>query len=201
MKRREFITFIGGAAAAWPLAAHAQQAEPMRRIGVLAGQENHLPEFEAFRKQLQDLAYVEGKNLTIDWRYAERGPDQLPILAQQLVELHPDVIVSITTPATAAVKATTGSIPIVFAYVGDPVETGFVASLSHPGGNLTGQSILAPQLSGKRLELLKETIPASTTFAVIGNPTNPAVRLQSQEAQDATGGRSGGHRAARPTDR
>jgi putative tryptophan/tyrosine transport system substrate-binding protein len=185
MKRREFITFIGGAAAAWPLAAHAQQAEPMRRIGVLAGQENHLPEFEAFRKQLQDLAYVEGKNLTIDWRYAERGPDQLPILAQQLVELHPDVIVSITTPATAAVKATTGSIPIVFAYVGDPVETGFVASLSHPGGNLTSQSILAPQLSGKRLELLKETIPASTTFAVIGNPTNPAVRLQSQEAQDA----------------
>jgi putative ABC transport system substrate-binding protein len=137
MKRREFITFIGGAAAAWPLAAHAQQAEPMRRIGVLAGQENHLPEFEAFRKQLQDLAYVEGKNLTIDWRYAERGPDQLPILAQQLVELHPDVIVSITTPATAAVKATTGTIPIVFAYVGDPVETGFVASLSHPGGNLS----------------------------------------------------------------
>ena len=78
MRRREFITLLGGAAAAWPLAAQAQQAEPMRRIGVLAGQENHLPEFEAFRKQLQDLAYVEGKNLAIDWRYAERGPTSCP---------------------------------------------------------------------------------------------------------------------------
>jgi putative ABC transport system substrate-binding protein len=109
MRRRKFITLLGGAVIAWPLAARAQQPEPMRRIGVLAGQENHLPEFEAFRKQLQDLAYVEGKNLAIDWRYAERGPDQLPTLAQQLVDLHPDVIVSITTPATAAVKATTGN--------------------------------------------------------------------------------------------
>jgi putative ABC transport system substrate-binding protein len=185
VRRRQFITLLGGAAAAWPVAARGQQPERMRRIGVLAGQEKHLPEFEAFRKQLQDLAYIEGKNLVIDWRYAERGPDQLPILAKQLVDLHPDVIVSITTPATAAAKAATASIPIVFAYVGDPVETGFVASLSHPGGNITAQSILAPQLSGKRLELLKETIPTSSTIAVIGNPTNPAVRLSSQEAQDA----------------
>ena len=185
VQRREFITLLGGAAAAWPLAAHAQQRERMRRIGVLAGQEKHLPEFEAFRKQLQDLAYIEGENLAIDWRYADRGPGQLPILAKELVNLHPDVIVSITTPATAAVKAATGSIPIVFAYVGDPVETGFVASLSHPGGNMTGQSILMPQLSGKRLELLKETIPTSSTIAVVGNPTNPAVRLSSQETQDA----------------
>ncbi len=137
----------------WPLAARAQQADRVRRIGVLAGQEKHLPEFDAFRKQLQELAYVEGKNLAIEWRYAKRGPAHLPILAKELVDLHPDVIVSITTPATAAVKAATGSIPIVFAYVGDPVETGFVASLSHPGGNMTGQSILLSQLSGKRLEM------------------------------------------------
>jgi putative tryptophan/tyrosine transport system substrate-binding protein len=109
----------------------------------------------------------------------------LPILARELVDLHPDVIVSITTPATAAMKAATDSIPIVFAYVGDPVGTGFVASLSHPGGNMTGQSILAPQLSGKRLELLTEMLPASSTIAVIGNPTNAAVTLQAQEAQDA----------------
>ena len=108
MRRREFITLLGGAAA-WPVAARGQQPEPMRRIGVLAGQENHLPEFEAFRKQLQDLAYVEGKNLAIDWRYAERG--LRPVAHPRAATRRPasDVIVSITTPATAAVKATTGN--------------------------------------------------------------------------------------------
>ena len=225
MKRREFISLLGGVAAAWPLAAQRSKPEPHAADRRARGPREPPSRFEAFRKQLQDLAYVEGKNFTIDWRYAERGPDQLPILAQQLVELHPDVIVSITTPATAAVKATTGSIPIVFADVGDPVETGFVASLSHPGGNLTGQSILAPQLSGKRLELLKETIPASTTFAVIAESDQSrrsfAVARSSRCGAAArntagldrgaqgrryrrsfrhceTGGRSGGHRAARP---
>jgi putative ABC transport system substrate-binding protein len=183
MRRRDFITLLGGAAA-WPLAARAQQGA-LRRIGVLAGQERHLPEFDAFREQLRELAYVEGKNLVIDWRYAERGPTELPLLAKTLVELHPDVLVAITTPATAALKAATGSIPIVFAYVGDPVETGFVASLARPGGNLTGQSIVASELSAKRLELLKEIIPASSTMAVIWNPTNPAVVLQWQEARGA----------------
>ena len=163
MKRREFITLLGGAAAAWPLAAHAQQSERVRRIGVLSGYERHLPEFEAFRKQLQELGYVEGRNLVIDWRYAGKGTFQLPNLAKELVHLQPDALVSITTPATTAMKAAAGSIPVVFANVGDPVATGFVGSLAHPGGNMTGQSILAPDLSGKRLELLKEIIPTSLT--------------------------------------
>jgi putative ABC transport system substrate-binding protein len=185
MKRREFITLLGGAAATWPLAAQAQRPERMRRVGVLSGYERHLPEFDAFRKQLQELGYVEGRNLVIDWRYAGKGTFQLPTLAKELVDLQPDALVSITTPATTAMKAAAGSIPVVFANVGDPVATGFVGSLAHPGGNMTGQSILAPDLSGKRLELLKEIIPTSSTTAVVWNPTNPAVRLAAQEAQDA----------------
>jgi putative ABC transport system substrate-binding protein len=150
----------------------------------MAGQKRHLPELDAFREQLRELAYVEGKNLVIEWRYAEAGPAELPHLAKTLVDLHPDVLVAITTPATAAMKAATGSIPIVFA-VGDPVETGFVASLARPGGNLTGQSILTSELSAKRLELLKEMVPASSILAAIWNPTNPNVALQWQEAQGA----------------
>jgi ABC transporter substrate binding protein len=125
MRRREFVALLGGAAATWPVAARGQQAERIRRIAVLAGQEKHLPRFS---QTASGLGYIEGKNLAIDWRYAVRGPAQLPMLAKELVDLHPDVIVSITTPAMAAVKAATGSIPIVFAYVGDPVETGFVAT-------------------------------------------------------------------------
>jgi putative ABC transport system substrate-binding protein len=182
MKRREFITLLGGAAAAWPLAARAQQ-ERLRRVGVLAGYERHLPELDAFRKQLQELGYIEGKNLVIDWRYPDQA--RLSLLAEELVALHPDVLVSIATPATAAMKAAAGGIPIVFANVGDPVATGFVASLAQPGGNLTGQSNVARDLSGKRLELLKEIIPTSSTVAVIWNPTNSAVRLAWQETQDA----------------
>jgi putative ABC transport system substrate-binding protein len=184
MKRRDFITLIGGAALAWPLAARAQQ-ERTRRVGVLAGYERHVPEFEAFRKQLHELGYIEGKNLVIDWRYSDEGTARLSILAEELVGLHPDVLVSITTPATVAVKAATGGIPIVFANVGDPVATGFVASLAQPRGNLTGQSNVARDLSGKRLELLKEIIPTSSIVAVIWNPTNSAVRLAWQETQDA----------------
>jgi putative ABC transport system substrate-binding protein len=184
MKRRDFITLIGGAALAWPLAARAQQ-ERTRRVGVLAGYERHMPEFEAFRKQLHELGYIEGKNLVIDWRYSDEGTARLSILAEELVGLHPDVLVSITTPATVAVKAATGGIPIVFANVGDPVATGFVASLAQPRGNLTGQSNVARDLSGKRLELLKEIIPTSSIVAVIWNPTNSAVRLAWQETQDA----------------
>jgi ABC-type uncharacterized transport system substrate-binding protein len=140
----------------------------MRRIGVLAAHERHVPEFDGLRDQLRELAYVEGKNLLIEWCYAAQGTAQLPVLAKELVDLHLDVIVAITTPATAAVKGATGSIPIVFANVGDPVGTGFVASLAHPGGNVTGQSIVAVQLSAKRLELLKEMIltGAPNSFAV-----------------------------------
>ena len=185
MRRRAFITLLGGAAATWPLAARAQQAERIRRVGVLAGHEKYLPEFDGLREQLRELGYIEGKNLAIDWRYADQGPVELPVLARKLVDLHPDVLVSITTPATAAVKAVAGSIPIVFANVGDPVATGFVASLAHPGGNMTGESLVASELTGKRLELLKEIIPTSSNVAVIWNPTNAGVRLQWPQAQEA----------------
>jgi putative ABC transport system substrate-binding protein len=106
-------------------------------------------------------------------------------LAKALAETHPDVLIAITTPATAALKATTATIPIVFAYVGDPVETGFVASLARPGGNLTGQSIVVMELSAKRLQLLKEIVPSASTIAVMWNPTNPAVTLSWQETQGA----------------
>jgi len=143
-----------------------------------------LPELDAFRKQLQELGYIEGKNLVIDWRYPDQAA-RLSLLAEELVALHPDVLVSIATPATAAMKAVAGGIPIVFANVGDPVATGFVASLVQPRGNLTGQSNVARDLSGKRLELLKEIIPTSSTVAVTWNPTNSAVRLAWQETQDA----------------
>jgi len=143
-----------------------------------------LPELDAFRKQLQELGYIEGKNLVIDWRYPDQAA-RLSLLAEELVALHPDVLVSIATPATAAMKAVAGGIPIVFANVGDPVATGFVASLAQPRGNLTGQSNVARDLSGKRLELLKEIIPTSSIVAVIWNPTNSAVRLAWQETQDA----------------
>ena len=151
---------------------------------MLAGYERHLPELDAFRKQLQELGYIEGKNLVIDWRYPDQAA-RLSLLAEELVALHPDVLVSIATPATAAMKAVAGGIPIVFANVGDPVATGFVASLAQPRGNLTGQSNVARDLSGKRLELLKEIIPTSSTVAVTWNPTNSAVRLAWQETQDA----------------
>jgi len=129
IRRRKFLALLGGAAVAWPLTARAQQADRMRRIGVLAGYERPLPEHEAFRKQLQELGYVEGKNLVIDWRYPEQGTARLPILAEELVALRPDVLVSITTPATAAVKAAAGGIPVVFSIVGDPVAAG--ASISN----------------------------------------------------------------------
>jgi putative ABC transport system substrate-binding protein len=121
----------------------------------------------------------------IDWRYSDEGSARLSRLAEELVALHPDVLVSITTPATAAAKAAAGGIHVVFANVGDPVATGFVASLAHPGGNMTGQSIVAVDLSGKRLELLKEIIPTASTVAIIWNPTNSAVRLAWHETQDA----------------
>ena len=107
MKRREFITLLGGAAASWPFAARAQQAERIRRVG----HEKYLPEFDGLREQLRELGYIEGKNLAINWRYADQGPVELLVLARKLVDLHPDVLVSITTPATAAVKAVAGSIP------------------------------------------------------------------------------------------
>jgi putative ABC transport system substrate-binding protein len=185
MRRREIIAAVGGAAMSWALPAHGQRTGKVYRIAILAANARHLPEFEAFREKLRELGHVEGGNLTLDWRYAEKGADQLPALAAELAALRPDVIVSITTPATQAVKATTSTIPVVFVNIGDPVAAGFVTSLAHPGGNMTGPSILHPQISGKRLELLREVVPSASLAAVIWNPGNLANRLQYEQTREA----------------
>ena len=141
MKRRAFITLLGGAAAAWPAAARAQQGERMRRVGVLSpvsesdasGQRRHA----AFRKRLDELGWKAGRNIQIDYRWSAGNADRLRIFAKELVELKPDVILAETTPAAQAILAETRTIPIVFVVVSDPIGSGFVASLNRPGGNVT----------------------------------------------------------------
>jgi putative ABC transport system substrate-binding protein len=177
MRRREFITLLGGAAVAWPLAARAQQTGKMSRIGYLGSSSPSLePHYvEAFRQKLRDLGHVEGENIAIEYRWAEGQDDRLPNLATQLVRLRPDVIVTTGTPGTQAAMQATKTIPIVMASSGDPVGVGLVASLARPGGNVTGFTILGPELEGKRLELLKQAVPELSRVAVLWNPSNPAV--------------------------
>ena len=157
------------------LFAHAQQPKKVPRIGYLTGAP--LPansaRHEAFRQGLRELGYVEGKNIVIEWRYAEGKLDRLPALAAELVRLKVDIIVTGGRAATRAAKEATTTIPIVMAQDGDPVGNGFVASLARPGGNITGLSTLAPELSGKRLELLKEIVPKLSRVAVLGNSADP----------------------------
>src|SRR5262245_55355745 len=158
MKRREFITLLGGATA-WPLAARAQQPRKVWRLGVLQPGAPPDPLLEIIRDGLRDLGYMEGRDIVFEVRWAEGTHDRLAGLAAELVGVKVDVIYAFTTsPALAAQKATT-SIPIIFSGVGDPVGTGLVASLARPGGNVTGLSVLATELSGKRLEMLREIIP------------------------------------------
>ena len=156
MRRREFITLLGGAAAAWPLAALAQQTGKVSRIGFLGPSspalERHL--VDAFRQKLRELGHVEGENLVIEYRWAEGQDEQLPSLAAELVRLKPDVIVTTGTPGTLAARQATSTIPIVFASAGNPVGAGLAASFARPGGNITGFTIMA-ELEGKRLEILK----------------------------------------------
>src|SRR6516165_11679423 len=152
MKRREFITLLGSASAvAWPLAARAQQSDRVRRIGMLWPGAPPDKWDEAFRQGLRALGYVDGRNILLEYRWAEGKQERLPALAQELVRLGVDVIVTISAPAIIAVKQATTTIPIVFAGTSDPVRTGFAASLARPGGNLTGLSLMAPDLAGKRL--------------------------------------------------
>jgi putative tryptophan/tyrosine transport system substrate-binding protein len=155
--------------------AHAQQTGKVARIGYLvsAFPSSTPARIEAFRQGLRELGYVEGKNIVIEWRYAEEKPDRLPALATELVRLKVDVIVTTGTLVTRVAKEATVTIPIVMANDTDPVSNGFVASLARPGGNITGLSTLAPELSGKRLELLKEIIPKLSSVAVLGTSTGP----------------------------
>jgi putative tryptophan/tyrosine transport system substrate-binding protein len=176
MRRRDFITLLGGAAAAWPLAARAQQGERVRRIGVLMGYpENDLEGpafFAAFREGLQKLGWMEDRNIRFDTRWA--SPDDAEArqrFAKELVALQPDLILSAVTPTTAALLQQTRTIPIVFATVSDPVGSGFVASLAQPGGNVTGFQAMLGSLAGKWLELLKEIAPRVARVAMLFNPT------------------------------
>jgi len=165
MKWREFISLLSGTVVAWPLAALAQQADRVYRIGYLSlgSPAAEATRFNAFRAGLAALGYVEGKNLVIETRWLEGGKyDELAELAAQLVDLKVDVIVTYATPGVSAAKRETKTIPIVFATVGDAVTLGLVSSLARPGSNVTGMSYFLPELAAKRLELLKEAIPAST---------------------------------------
>ena len=151
----------------------AQQPKKVPRIGYLFASSPSPSAGEGFRQGLAELGYVEGKNIIIEYRFAEVRFDRLPALAAELVRLKVDVIVTGGPPSTRAAKEATVTIPIVMTQVGDPVGSGFVASLARPGGNITGLSSLAPELSGKQLELLKEIVPKLSRVAVLGTSTNP----------------------------
>jgi putative tryptophan/tyrosine transport system substrate-binding protein len=176
MRRREFITLLGGTVAAWPLAARAQQPA-MPVIGYLnfGSPESDASRLTGLRRGLNQSGYVEGRNLVIEYRWAGNQADRLPALAADLVQLRVAVIVTPGLVATLAAKATTTSIPIVFLVGNDPVQLGLVASLSRPGGNLTGFNVLLGELGAKGLALLHELVPGIATIGVLGNPNNPAV--------------------------
>ena len=183
MKRREFITLLGGAAAAWPLAARAQQPTKLPVIGVLS------PFIDADSTFLRDLRHGlgdrglrEGQEIAIEYRSAEGRINQLPVLADELVRLKVDIIVTASAPAIRFVQQATLTIPIVMMQVGDAVDQGFVASLAHPGGNITGTSWFEPELSAKRLELLKEALPETARVAILREASAGAASVTAVQA-------------------
>jgi putative tryptophan/tyrosine transport system substrate-binding protein len=175
LRRREVITLIGGAAAAWPLAAPAQQAAT-RAIGFLGGADpvGYTVLVEALRSGLHDHGYIEGQNISIEYRWAEGQYERLPALAADLVRRKVDVIITQGTPAALAAKQATNTIPIVMVIVGDPVPA-IVASYARPGGNITGSSFYWPEINAKRLELMKNLMPGLGRAGVLMNPDNPAM--------------------------
>jgi putative ABC transport system substrate-binding protein len=189
MRRREFITLLGGAAA-WPLAARAQQtASTVRRIGLLLPGNTRTTavrgQLEAFRQGLKEYGWVEGQNIIIEYRFAEGKEDALPAIAAELARSRLDVIVAESTAAIQSAKTVTQTVPIVMATSSDPVGTGLVANLNRPGGNITGLSLQAAELSGKRLQLLTEIVPGLARVAVLSNPLNPSIALSVEQTKAA----------------
>jgi putative tryptophan/tyrosine transport system substrate-binding protein len=186
MRRREFITLLGGAAAVWPLVARAQQATKLPTIGYLgsATLATESQRMAAFVQRLRELGWVEGRTVVIDYRWAEGRTERYAEIAAEFVRLKVDVIVTVGG-AVAAAKQATATIPIVFAGAGDPVGSGMVASLAQPGGNVTGLSVQSIDLAGKRLEILREIFPDVRRLAIIGNVEYAATVLEMGEAQAA----------------
>ena len=190
MRRRKFITLLGGVAA-WPLAARAQQKAKTARIGILGllPVSGSASRFEAFRAGLRDLGYVEGDNLVIESRWAER-PDELPKLATELVDMNVDVIFAPSSIQVKSAQQATKTIPIVFATHADPVGLGHVASLARPGANITGLSMMLTELTAKQLEISKEAVPHATRVGVLWDPATPSHAL-ALEAIEAAGKKLG----------
>jgi putative tryptophan/tyrosine transport system substrate-binding protein len=188
MRRRTFITLLGGAAVVWPLAARAQQSmAKVPRIGFLG---NSTAELEAnligpFRDGLRALGYEEGRNIVIEYRWAEGKYERFPALTAELIALKVDAIVTAGTPASLAVKNATTTIPLVMVAVGDPVATGLVASLARPGGNITGLTSISSEMEGKRLELLREVVPKISHIAVLWNAASPIQVIEEGEVRAA----------------
>jgi putative tryptophan/tyrosine transport system substrate-binding protein len=183
VRRREFITLLGGGATVWPLAARAQRPTTARRVGLIANLP--LPPVERFRQRLQQLGYVEGQNLIIEYRYGEGRDDRFVSFAAELVAMPVEVIVVWGTPAAFAAKQATSSIPILIGAAGDVVNTGLISNIARPESNLTGFVALNVELEEKRLELLKEVIPQLSRVAVIMNTANPLNRVNLDTARRA----------------
>ena len=189
MRRREFITILGSAAVVWPLAAHAQQPDRMRRIGVLIGIDDGVEgqaRIAAFRKGMSDLGWSEGRNLQLDVRFTDGIADRAQIYAAEVVRSAPDVILANTSSVVVALRQQTTTIPIIFAQVVDPVSSGLVDSLAHPGGNITGFVSLDFGMGAKWLEILKQIAPRVTRVGVLRDPTTPGGAGQMGAIQAAT---------------
>src|SRR6516164_11491697 len=180
MRRREFITLLGGAAA-WPVAARAQQQGKIPRIGII----DDAPMWNAFRQGLRELGYLEGQNIAFEYRTAEGTPERLAEAATDLARRPVDIIATYGTAPSIAAKAATTTIPIVMIAVGDVVRTGLVQGLAHPGGNITGNTILGPEVQPKRLQLFKEAVPALSRVALLWNPDNASNRIYAEEIRAA----------------
>ena len=182
MRRRKFITLLGGAAVAWPLGAHAQQSKEIPRLCLLTFDPGTLqsrsPRFDVFFDSLRDLGYVDGKTIAIDYLSADGKDDRFPALVSECLRLKVDIIAVSTTPAAQAAKRGTRTVPIVMIALGDPLGTGLVESIARPGGNVTGMSMMVPELAVKRLELLKEAVPKVSRVLVLSYLSDPIAPLQ-----------------------